>query len=517
MTIISIHNQNIPEHVIKMTPPVTLILEGQPLTLEDVVNVSRNYMKVVLSEKIEAKLKSSRAVLERALQRGEKVYGVTTGFGKLVDIKISVEENEKLQINLIRSHSAGVGEYLPEDVVRAMILLRIQSLLHGYSAVRKIVLEYLIELLNAKIYPLIPSKGSLGASGDLAPLAHVALILIGEGKAKVNNEVLEGMDILRFLGREPLQLKAKEGLALINGTQAMTAIGALAIWDALYLLKLSNYAAALTLQARKGIINAFDPIIAETRPYQGLKETIDEMNHLLKGSRLTKRTTATQDPYSIRCVPQAHGAVKDALNYVMEKIQVELNAVTDNPLIVSKNGEDIIISGGNFHGDPLALLYDYIGIALTKLGAISERRVEQLLNPSLSKLPAFLTPNSGLHSGLMIAQYTSAALTSENRILATPASIDNIPVSANQEDYVSMGMTAALKLQKIVNNLKYIITVELIAACQAIDLQQAATLLSPMTKRMYEKIRAVLPKLDEDRVLARDIQKIVELINKRVL
>ena len=483
-------------------------------------------------------MNSSRAVVERCVEEQLVRYGITTGFGKFCNVVISKEDNTRLQKNLIMSHACGQGSPLPRETVRAMMTLRANALAVGNSGIRPKVVARLIDMVNADIIPVVPEKGSLGASGDLAPLAHMALVIIGMGEAFYKGERMPGSKALALAGLHPVTLEAKEGLALINGTQAMTAVGALAVYDALNLYRTASIASALSFQALRGIVDAFDQRIHELRRQRGQLACAADMRQLVEASGLTTRQgeQRVQDAYALRCIPQVHGASLDAINYVLGIIENELNAVTDNPLIFPnlegvEGGENItspavaadpgdIISGGNFHGQPIALAMDFLGIACAELANIGERRIERLVNPALSEgLPAFLTTSGGLNSGFMIVQYAAAALVSENKVLAHPASVDSIPSSANQEDHVSMGTIAARKAASIVDNAQRVIAMELAAACQALDLRAIQmgiptieAQLSPRTAPAYKVVRSVVGRLDADRVMYPDLDAIHRLV-----
>lgn len=496
-----------------------VILDGQNLTLEQVVRVAREGVAAEIAPEALARVEESRRLVEAFLRGGKAVYGVTTGFGKFSDVMISPEETEYLQRNLIVSHACGVGEPLDPEIVRAVMLLRANALCKGFSGIRRDTLETLVAMLNRGVHPIIPEKGSLGASGDLAPLAHMVLVLIGEGEAWYEGERLPGGEAMRRSGIPPVTLQAKEGLALINGTQVMTAIGALAAADALSLARSADVVAALTAQAVRGIPKAFDPRVNAVRPHPGQAQSARNLLRLLAGSRLVTAPgeLRVQDPYTIRCIPQVHGASRGVIDHVREVLERELNSATDNPLLFPESGEagspdsGEVISGGNFHGQPVALALDYLGMALAELANIAERRVERLVNPQLSGLPAFLTRYGGLHSGFMIAQYTAAALVSENKILASPASVDSIPSSANQEDHVSMGTISARKARAILENARNVLAIELLCASQAAEFLGPDGLGSGTTAA-YRLLRREVPPLDEDRVLAPDIARAASLI-----
>ena len=490
-----------------------VIITGNSLTLEEVNAVCRNYEKVELSNLAVEKILESRKVVDDFVDNEDVVYGITTGFGKFSDVTISKEESKTLQKNLIITHAVGAGKPFDTEIVRGIMLLRINNLAKGYSGARLETIQTMIVMLNKKVHPVVPEKGSLGASGDLAPLSHMVLPMIGLGQAEYKGEILTGQEAMEKSGIPVIQLTAKEGLALINGTQVMTAVGALTVYDSLNILKAADIAAALSFEAQNGIIDALDKRLHDVRPHKGQIDTARIMKELLSGSKMTSRQgqIRVQDAYSLRCVPQVHGASKDAINYVKEKVEIEINSVTDNPIIFPETKEGI--SGGNFHGQPMALCFDFLGIALSELADISERRIERLVNPTLSGLPAFLVEHGGLNSGFMIIQYSAAALVSENKILAHPASVDSIPSSANQEDHVSMGTIAARKAREIMENVRRVLAMEIMCACQGIDLRGNKGL-GAGTKPVYEKVRKAVPMLKEDRPLYEDINKCEELIIK---
>lgn len=490
-----------------------VIITGNSLTLEEVNAVCRNYEKVELSNLAVEKILESRKVVDDFVDNEDVVYGITTGFGKFSDVTISKEESKTLQKNLIITHAVGAGKPFDTEVVRGIMLLRINNLAKGYSGARLETIQTMIVMLNKKVHPVVPEKGSLGASGDLAPLSHMVLPMIGLGQAEYKGEILTGQEAMEKSGIPVIQLTAKEGLALINGTQVMSAVGALTVYDSLNILKVADIAAALSFEAQNGIIDALDKRLHDVRPHKGQIDTARIMKELLTGSKMTSRQgqIRVQDAYSLRCVPQVHGASKDAINYVKEKVEIEINSVTDNPIIFPETKEGI--SGGNFHGQPMALCFDFLGIALSELADISERRIERLVNPTLSGLPAFLVEHGGLNSGFMIIQYSAAALVSENKILAHPASVDSIPSSANQEDHVSMGTIAARKAREIMENVRRVLAMEIMCACQGIDLRGNKGL-GAGTKPVYEKVRKAVPMLKEDRPLYEDINKCEELIIK---
>jgi len=494
-----------------------LVVGSVPLTIDDVVRVARGGERVALSPEAVSRMEKSRYWVEKILESETPVYGINTGFGELSKIFIPKDKRERLQRNLILSHCTGVGERLPEDVCRAVILLRINSLSAGYSGIRVETVQALAALLNKDIYPLIPCKGSVGASGDLAPLSHMAAVLLGEGLVISGGKEVPSAPVLEAAGISPVELSGKEGLALINGTQVMTAIAALVCYDAQRLMKTADIAAAMSLEALQGTRTAFDPRIAMIRPHRGQDATARNILSLTEGSGIMEfhaDCEKVQDAYSLRCVSQVHGASKDALRRALEAIDVEMNSVTDNPLVMADTGE--IISGGNFHGQPVALVMDYLKIALAELGNISERRLSRLVDQSLSDLPAFLTAYPGVNSGFMILQYTAAALVSENKVLAHPASVDSIPTSANQEDHVSMGTIAARQAREILENVEYVLAIETLAATQGIDF------LGPDragngVRAVHAVVRSLVPHLEEDRVLSPDIAAIRDAIHDFVI
>lgn len=488
------------------------LLVGRPLSIADVVAVARHGTPVALCSDARARMATSRAFIERIVAEGRVVYGVTTGFGKLANVRIAPEDVQQLQRNLIVSHAMGVGEPLSTEVVRAMLLLRAQSLAQGFSGIRLVVVELLLELLNRGVHPVIPSQGSVGASGDLAPLAHMALTLIGEGEAEYQGVRRPAAEALAAAGLSAVTLQAKEGLALINGTQAMTAIGALTVHDGQQLATACDIAAAMSLEALKGSRAPFDLRVTTVRPHPGAAETAANVLAISANSPVHASHAdcdKIQDAYSLRCIPQVHGASRDGLRHAAEVVTREVNAVTDNPLVFAE--DDLVISAGNFHGQPVALVMDYAKIAIAELANIAERRVEHMLDPAVSGLPAFLARQGGLHSGLMISQYTAASLVSENKVLAHPASVDSIPTSANQEDHVSMGTTAARQCAMILENSRWVIAVELLNATQALDFH-APLLPGPGVAAAVSLIRSVVPPLDADRIMTGDLAAVRTLI-----
>ena len=494
-----------------------VILTGEDLTLYDIHIVCCHDVPVALSEEAKERILTSRKTVDDLVAEGKTVYGITTGFGKFSDVCISQDECKLLQKNLIITHAVGAGEPFSREASRGIMLLRVNNLAKGYSGARLEVVQTLVEMLNRGVTPVIPQKGSLGASGDLAPLSHMVLPMLGLGEAQYQGKRLPGAEAMALAGIPTVELVAKEGLALINGTQAMTSTGCLTLFDSLELMEMANIAAALSFEAHQGVVDALDERVHTIRAHWGQLETARMLRKLLEGSRNVTRQgqIRVQDRYSLRCTPQVHGASWDALEYVKGRVETEMNSVTDNPIIFSDTREGI--SGGNFHGQPMALAFDFLGIALAELANISERRIESLVNPSISGLPAFLVENGGLNSGFMIVQYTAAALVSENKVLAHPASVDSIPSSGNQEDHVSMGTIAARKAGEIMGNLRRVIAMELMCACQAIDLRSGKDGLGIGTRAAYEAVRSVCPMLKEDRPLYEDINKCESLLQGGVL
>ena len=490
-----------------------VILDGQSLTLAEIEAVSLDNCRVEIALAAQTRMATSRATIEEILAAGHTVYGVNTGFGKLSDVRIPHESLAQLQTNLVRSHSAGVGNPLSEAESRAMLLLRANVLAKGFSGNRPELVNLLVAMLNAGVHPVIPEKGSVGASGDLAPLAHLALVVIGEGEAVYRGERMQGGEALKRAGLARLALAAKEGLALLNGTQAMTAVGALAIARAQRLVQLADAAGAMSLDALKGTPAAFDARIHEARPHAGQVAAAAHLIALLEGSEIREshreHCSRVQDAYCLRCMPQVHGAVRGVLAHVAGVLETEAGSATDNPLVFpkrsSKTQEDEVLSGGNFHGAPLAYAFDYAAIALTDLAGITERRIDRLLNPDINEgLPAFLSSDPGLSSGFMIAQIVAAALINECQVLAHPSSTGSIPTDGGKEDHVSMGMTGALKLRQIVEHAERIVAIELMCAAQALEFRRPLKS-SPQLEGVHAAVRAVVPRLEQDRVLAPDI------------
>jgi histidine ammonia-lyase len=494
--------------------PVT----GEDLTVDDVWAVAMNGSPASLSDAARDRMRASREVVERAAASPERTYGVNTGFGRLVTKTIPSELADELQVRLLRSHACGVGEPYPDEIVRAAVLLRANALATGCSGTRVEVAELLVECLNRGVLPRVPSRGSVGASGDLAPLAHLALPLIGEGEAWVEGELLQGAEALERVGLEPLHLRAKEGLSLINGTQFMAAFGSLGAVRARRLALAADVACAMSVEALQGSLQGFRPEIQELRPLRGQAESAANVMRLLDGSTVMashRWCGRVQDAYSLRCAPQVHGAARDLLRYVEETVTVELNAATDNPIVLVERDE--IVSAGNFHGQPVAFALDVLAMAVSELANISERRTERLVNPALSDgLPAFLAANGGLNSGFMIPQYVAAALVSENKALAHPASVDSIPTSAGQEDHVSMGNASGLKAWQVLANAERALAIELLAGAQAVEF------LAPLepgvgTEAARRFVRTLSPRVTEDRPLAPDIEAMAAAIRDGTL
>lgn len=492
-------------------------LNGMDLTLDEMARVARAKEPAELTRNAKAAIDRSRAAVEEMLVSGAAIYGLTTGFGKFAEKRIADEDTERLQRNLIVSHACGTGEPLPREAVRAIMLLRLNALARGYSGIRLSTMETLLAMLNRGVHPVVPEKGSLGASGDLVPLSHMVLPMIGEGQAEFQGETLDGAEAMRRANIPTISLAAKEGLALINGTQVMTAIGGLCALDAMQLTKTADIIAALSCEAQSSVTSAFDERVHLLRPHPGQIACAKNLRSLLRGSALSRprQPGKVQDAYSIRCIPQIHGASRDAVEYITGAVCREINAVTDNPLIFPEEGD--VIPGGNFHGQPMALAFDFLGIALSELANVSERRTERLVNPYLNNgLPAFLTPNGGLNSGFMIAQYAAAALVSENKILAHPASVDSIPSSANQEDHVSMGTIAARKAAEILKNVQRVLAIELFAAGQAAGMLGAEKL-APATRAAFDVLRTAVPPIERDVIMYEPMARCERIVREGAL
>ncbi|WLD94166.1 histidine ammonia-lyase [Alkalihalobacillus sp. AL-G] len=486
-----------------------ITLTGNTLTLKEIGHVLFDFEHVKASNESLAKVEASRKAVDEIVANNKVVYGITTGFGKMSDVLIDNTQVEALQLNLIRSHACGVGEPFPETVSRAMLLLRVNALLKGFSGVRVEVIQLLIDCINRSIHPVIPEQGSLGASGDLAPLSHLALTLIGEGDVYFKEKRIPASDAFMAEDLKPIVLSAKEGLALINGTQAMTAMGVVGYLEAEKLAYQSEAIASMTFEGLRGIIDAFDESIHLARGYPEQVDVAKRFRMYLKGSELITKQgeVRIQDAYSLRCIPQVHGASWQTFNYVKEKLEIEINAATDNPLIFDRG--ERVISGGNFHGQPIAFAMDFMKIAVAELANISERRIERMVNPQLSELPPFLSANPGVESGAMILQYSAASLVSENKTLAHPASVDSIPSSANQEDHVSMGTIGSRHAYQIIQNTRRVLAIEWLCAMQAVEIRGIEKL-GQKTQRVYEKGRTVAESITTDRVFSYDVERLAD-------
>lgn len=489
-----------------------ILLNGDGLTLEQLVAIADRGEEVALAEAARTRVTAARAIVDERAAGDAPVYGINTGFGSFAETRIDRADLEQLQVNLLRSHAAGVGDPLAVRAVRATMALRANVLAKGFSGIRVETLDALIAALNRRVHPRVPSRGSVGASGDLAPLAHMALVLIGEGETWDGINVIPARDALRSAGLAPVRLGAKEGLALINGTQVSAAVTGLALAGSERLARAADVAAALSIDALQGSMRPFDHRIHAARSFSGQSLAADNLLRLMAGSAINAAHAncgRVQDAYSMRCVPQVHGAAREGMTWVRHVIGIEMNAATDNPMVFAESGE--IISGGNFHGAPVAMAADLLVIALAQLATISERRSERLVNPALSGLPAFLTRHGGLQSGLMLAQVTAAALTSEIKTLAHPASVDTIPTSANKEDHVSMSMAAALKAERALQLVTYVLAIEVLCACQALDLLAPLRSAEPLM-RAHAAVRGLVPTLVDDRSPSPDIDAIASLI-----
>lgn len=490
----------------------TVHLSKEGMTLDHLIAIARQGAGVRLTKKAEKSIVDCRKLIEKWVKERKTIYGVTTGFGALSNVTISPKDARRLQENILQSHAAGVGDILGDETVRAVMALRIKDFARGNSGIRLETVRHLIELLNQGVCPVVPEKGSVGASGDLAPLAHLALVLIGMGEATVAGRKVSGRTALRKCGLKPIELDSAEGLALVNGTQVMTATGGLAVYDAINLSKLTDIAAAMSLEVLMGSRTEFDSRIQQARPHPGQAAAADNMARITHNSEIItshEDCSRVQDAYTLRCSPQVHGASKDGIAYTKKVIETEMNSSTNNPLIFPESNEFLL--GGNFHGQPIALALDFLCIAIAELSNISERRIERLVNPMLSGLPAFLVSDGGLNSGFMIAQYTAASLVSENKVLSHPACVDSIPTSANKEDHVPMGSISARKCRDIVKNTEHVVAIELLCAAQALDL---FTNLKPGegTLAAYRAIRKKIPHLDSDRILSKDIESARDLM-----
>lgn len=492
-----------------------VIVDGGPLGVDDVVAVARRRSRAVPAPDLDTRMGPAREVVEDAVSGGQVVYGITTGFGAFASTHIRPAQARELQVNLLRSHAAGVGDPIPDEVVRAMLLLRARTLAQGHSGVRPTIVERLLDFLALDLLPIVPSYGSVGASGDLAPFAHLALPVIGEGTVRHNGTVRPASDALADEGLAPIVLEAKEGLSLLNGTEGMSAMLCLAVDGARRLTRVADLAAALSVEALMGSARPFRAEIHALRPHPGQVDSAERIARLLNGSEIGSSHAedfvhAVQDAYSLRCAPQVHGAVADTVSHAQNVVTTELASVVDNPIVLPDSGE--VISGGNFHGQPLAFAADFLTIAVTELGSISERRTDRLLDPERSSgLPAFLSPSPGLHSGYMLAQYTAAALVAENRVLSHPASVESIPTSGSQEDHVSMGWGATRKLLEVIENTTWVLAVELVCAAEGIH-GRAPLQPAPATQAVVESIRTVVEPLTADRPIGRDVEAVAALI-----
>ena len=493
-------------------------LPGQPLSLSEIAKVAYGQSSIQVAESAHARIRESRKVIEEIVARAGVVYGVSTGFGKLADVQIPTDELRQLQLNLVRSHACGVGKPLSIPEARAMMLLRANVLVLGFSGIRLEVIELLCELVNRGITPFIPEKGSVGASGDLAPLAHLALTLLGEGQAFYEGRLMPSREALEKAGLRPVVLEAKEGLALLNGTQAMHAVGGLALFRAQRLTRVADIAGAMSLEALKGTPTAFDERIHQARPHPGQQAVAAHLRHLLRDSEIRQSHLANdprvQDAYSLRCMPQVHGAARGALDHCEQVLEIESASATDNPLVFAESGD--VLSGGNFHGAPLALALDYAAIAVTDLMSISERRTDRLVNPDSSEgLPPFLTPHAGTHSGFMILHVAAVALLNEAKVLSHPASVDNLPTSGGREDHVSMGMTSALKLRTIVENAEQVLAIELLAAAEGIEFRRPLKA-GLGVEQAFERVRSISRAVDADRAMSPDIEQVAAAIREGI-
>jgi histidine ammonia-lyase len=493
---------------------MTVVVDGSPITVEDVVAVALGHARAIPGVDLDERMEPARALVERVVEDNETVYGITTGFGALANTRIRPDQASEMQYDLLRSHAAGVGSYIEPEIVRAMLLCRARTLAQGYSGVRPEIVRFLLTLLDRDIIPAVPSQGSVGASGDLAPFAHLALPIIGEGEILIDGVAVPAGPVLEAAGIEPLQLLPKEGLSLLNGTEGMLAHGCLAVHRAMQLVDATDSAAALSIEALMGSSRPFEHRIQALRPHPGQLKSAARIHALLQGSEIDAShhddfAHKVQDAYSLRCAPQVHGAVRDTIEYARTVFTIELGSVVDNPIVFAEDGD--VVSGGNFHGQPLAFVLDYLAIAVTELGSISERRVDRLLDPHRSSgLTPFLATNPGVSSGYMITQYTAAAIVAQNRVFSHPASVESIPTSGMQEDHVSMGWGAARKLNMVLTNTARVIAVELMCAAQGVDQRPMDP--APGTMRVHDEVRSVCPPLVEDRPPGPDIMKIAALI-----
>lgn len=497
---------------------MAVVINGKDLTIEEVIRVCRGMEKVEISEEAQAAVNKARGYIDSKLEEGAIIYGLTTGFGKFANVFIDMDQTAELQHNLIISHTCGMGEPYEQKYVRAAMLLRCNALSRGNSGIRLSTIQTMVDMLNAGVHPQVPCKGSLGASGDLAPLSFIALGLIGLGEVEYKGKIMPAADAMEKAGISPVKLVAKEGLALNNGTQMMTAVGVNVLWDAMNLAKIADIAGAMTSEALHGITKAYDHKVHELRGHQGQIDVASNLMTLLEGSKNAKRIqeTKVQDPYTLRCIPQIHGASRDAFKYVFDAVSREINAVTDNPIVFPD--DDDVISGGNFHGQPMALAFDFLKIAVSELANVSERRAERLINPALAEgLPGFLTKHAGVCSGFMITQYAAASMVSENKIYDHPACVDSIPSSGNQEDHVSMGTTSARTAAMVLDNAQKVIGIEIASAVQGIWLREEIgeskiDNLAPATKAAYDFIRTKSEPIDSDIIMHKELIKFDEMI-----
>lgn len=495
----------------------TVVIDGHSLTLQDLINVARKGYNVEVSQEAIKKVNTASSLIQKWVDQNKIIYGVTTGFGDLATVKVDTAKCTLLQENLLRSHAVGVGEPLPVETVKAIMLLRLNGLTAGHSGITMETLAQMVNFLNLDIIPLVPSQGSVGASGDLCPLSHIAVAMLGDGDVFYKGVRMSALEGMSKAGLKPIRLHPKEGLALNNGTAALTGLGALALWDAITLAKTADIAGALSVEALHGVPYAFDERTHAIRPHQGQIDVASNMRRLIDNSEIIDKFKheRVQDAYSLRCIPIVHGASRNALKFIKESIELEMNAVTDNPLIFPESEE--VISGGNFHGQPIALPMDFFGIAVAEFGSISERRVSRMVDKSLSNgLPPFIIGDSGVNSGFMISQYTAAAVVSENKTLAHPASVDSIPTSANQEDHVSMGYWASLKGTRILENVQKVLGIEVLSACQGIDFSKP---LNPGagTKAAYDRFRQEVPFLEKDVFLHPLVEQAISIVKSGVL
>jgi len=502
----------------EMPPGVADVMMGRgPLSIEDLVAVARHGARVDISMDARSRVLAARTLVETWVAERRAVYGVTTGFGKLSSVRIESLQLEQLQANLIRSHAAGTGQPLSAPETRAAMLIRANVLAKGFSGVRSVVLSTLLEMLRLDVLPVIPEKGSVGASGDLAPSAHLALVMMGEGRAAYQGEILPGAEAMARAGIPTLTFQAKEGLALLNGTHVMSALGSLNLHELEYLLEIATGAAALTNDVLSGTLTHLDERIHQVRPHPGQVKCAALLRRLIQDSEIRRShldCDRVQDAYSLRCVPQVHGAVWDTISHARTVLEREINSATDNPLVFPVEGE--VLSGGNFHGEPVAFVLDFLAIAASELAGLAERRIERLVNPDLSGLPPFLAREPGLNSGFMIAQLTAVALVAENKILSHPASVDSLPTSANKEDHVSLGMNAALKLRQVVENVRTVLAIELLVACQALDFRRPLRT-SPPLESLHAQVRRLVSFMDVDRNISEDLATLAAAIRQRTI